>query len=151
MKHNCLSLEVLPNAFDLFQAARSREGEDEVEGSTMEVPATQDQPRSTTKKVDERTCGSIGTERRRRSGPAVEMPLAHGRNIRAQRVEWKIGERGREMKLEREPPVTLIGGAQTMEPRRQGTNGVRSTTVVHGVSRFNFGSSFSSEHKLARR
>lgn len=116
----------------------------------MEVPVTQDQPRSTTKKADERTCGSIGTERRHRSGPAVEMLLARGRNIRVQRVEWKIGERGREMKLEREPPVTLIGGAQTMEPHRQGTNGVRST-VVDDVTRFNFGTSFSSEHKLARR
>lgn len=117
----------------------------------MEVPATQDQPRSTMKKVDERTCGSIGTERRRRSGPAVEMLLVHGRSIRVQRVvEWRIGERGREMKLEQEPPGTLIGGARTMEPHRQGTNGVRST-VADDLTRFYFGTSFSSEHKLARR
>lgn len=88
----------------------------------MEVLVMQDRHRSMTKREGERICGLIAMELRHRSGQAVAVLLVHERNIRVQRVEWKIGAKGREMKLVL--VATLIGEVRIMELQRVERSGV---------------------------
>lgn len=90
----------------------------------MEVLVTQDQHRSMMKREGERICGLIAMERRHRSGLAVAVLSVHERNIRVQRVEWKIGAKGRETKLGPVLVATLIGEVRIMERQRLERSGV---------------------------
>lgn len=90
----------------------------------MEVLVMQDRHRSMTKREGERICGLIAMELRHRSGQAVAVLLVHERNIRVQRVEWKIGAKGREMKLVPVLVATLIGEVRIMELQRVERSGV---------------------------
>lgn len=101
-----------------------KEEGDVAEGFIMEVLVMQDQHRSMTKREGVLICGLIAMERRHRSGLAVAVLLVHERNIRVQRVEWKIGAKGQEMKLGPVLVAILIGEVRIMELQRLERSGV---------------------------